>query len=117
MEELLQEGMAPIQNGVWLYPNEENSWLILNFKNGKQNGTQIEYLSKDKLDKEVKFYNEGKIDSLLRYWKGNLIQIHYDFGSIENDIIMKIYAYENESVVKVITHFKDPGNDTIIIKN
>lgn len=110
-------GVAPIKDGIWFYPNEENPWRILNFKNGKQNGKQIEYSSKDKLDKDFKFYNDGRIDSLSRYRRGKLIQTHYDFGLRDNDIIMKSYIYENEKMVKVVIHFDNAGNDTILIDN
>lgn len=40
-----KKGIAPIENGKWFYPSKENPWTILNFKNGKQDGEQIEFLS------------------------------------------------------------------------
>lgn len=91
--------------------------MVLKFKKGKKSGEQIEYLSKDKLNKEIKFFTNGKMDSLSRYIEGKLIQTKSDFDSLENNQSTRRYIYEDNKLIKVINLLDDNRPDTILINN
>lgn len=112
-----KRGVAPIKNGKWFYPNEENPWQILNFKKGKQDGEQILYLSGDKLNKEIEYFTNGKLDSIFYYSKGKLVQNRYGFDSTGNNELTRTYIYEKNELVKVINFFRSNyKSDTILIE-
>ena len=71
--------------------------------------------SQDTFIKEIKFFNNGTIDSLSRYFKGKLVQVEQDFDSLRNSNSKRKYIYEDEQLIKVINFWE--GNKLDIIKN
>lgn len=119
---LYRDNIAPVENGEWFYPDEENPWQILNFKNGKMNGEQIKFLShtlnpsQDSLNRQIEYFSSGKRDSISRFINGNLIYTEYYSDFFGDNLFRKQFTYDDDKLIKIIIDFRDKDSDTIFIK-
>lgn len=117
-----RDDIAPVENGKWFYPDEENPWQILNFKNGKMDGEQVKFLShtldpsQDSLNKEIEYFSSGERDSISRFINGNLIYTEYYSNFLGENLFRKQFTYNDNKLIKIIIDFNDKDSDTIFVK-
>lgn len=117
-----RDNIAPVENGKWFYPDKENPLQILNFKNGKMDGEQVEFLShtlnpsQDSLNRQIEYFSSGKRDSISRFINGNLIYTEYDSNFFGDNLFRKQFTYDDDKLIKIIIDFRAKDSDTIFVK-
>lgn len=74
LQNFLNNGIPPIENGTWYYPDNNNLIIELNFKNGKSHGEHIQFDPQLKTLVRKEFYEAGKLDSIYRYSENQITE-------------------------------------------
>jgi hypothetical protein len=110
--------VPPIQNGLWYYPSRENPIAILNFFNGRSEGKH-EFFDPTTYELEsMKFYDDGKLDSIYRYFQNKLAASYHSQNAQEKFDTIKYYQYDKDQMSRMIIFYRETGHqDTVLVSD
>lgn len=110
--------IPPIQNGLWHYPNRENPIAILNFVNGRSEGEHQFFDPRTYELETLKFYNDGKLDSIYQYFQSKLAASYHSQNAQGKFDTIKYYHYSQDQMRRIIIYYGKTGNqDTILFSD
>ena len=110
--------IPPIQNGLWYYPNRENPIAILNFVNGRSEGKHQFFDPRTYELETLKFYDDGKLDSIYQYFQNKLAASYHSQNAQEKFDTIKYYHYDQDQMSRMIIFYGKTGNqDTILFSD
>lgn len=110
--------IPPIQNGLWYYPNREKPIAILNFVNGRSEGEHQFFDPRTYELETLKFYDDGKLDSIYRYFQNKLAASYHSQNAQEKFDTIKYYHYDQDQMSRMIIFYGKTGNqDTILFSD
>ena len=110
--------IRPVQNGLWYYPNRENPIAILNFVNGRSEGEHQFFDPRTYELETLKFYDDGKLDSIYRYFQNKLAASYHSQNAQEKFDTIKYYHYDQDQMSRMIIFYEKTGHqDTVLFSD
>jgi hypothetical protein len=110
--------IPPVQNGLWYYPNRENPIAILNFVNGRSEGEHQFFDPRTYELETLKFYDDGKLDSIYQYFQNKLAASYHSQNAQEKFDTIKYYHYDQDQMSRMIIFYQKTGHqDTVLISD